>query len=427
MSNPNYRKFFFGQTTSLVGTWMQTTAQSWLVFTLTHSATDIGFVVALQTLPVLLLGPYGGVIADRVNKRRLMILLQSLMGVQAAILAVLSLTHVVTYLDVCMLAVVLGLNNCFENPSRQAFVLEMVGTDDLRNAVSLNSTMNNVARAVGPAVAGVLIAAFGEGWCFALNAVSFVAVVGSLVTMDVTKLKPSQPTIRAKGQLREGFRYVAKTPTLLFPLIMMALVGMLAYEFQVTLPIVAGTVFHGSSAVYGLLMASMGIGAVIGGLWSAAQGKTGVRAMIRAAFIFGAAMSFAALAPVLAVALIALALVGFASVSFLSMANSTLQLGTDPQMRGRVMALWAVAFIGSTPIGGPLIGWITSVAGARVGLGVGASSCFVAAIIGWIAVRRYRSREESHHNAVASESETSALEELHQSLSAPYDGQELDS
>jgi MFS family permease len=402
LSNPNYRKFFLGQTTSLIGTWMQTTAQSWLVFTLTHSATDIGFVVALQTLPVLLLGPYGGVIADRVDKRRLMIVLQSMMGVQAAVLAILSITHVVNYLDVCILAVVLGLNNCFENPSRQAFVLEMVGADNLRNAVSLNSTMNNVARAVGPAVAGVLIAAVGEGWCFALNAVSFIAVVGSLVAMDRTKLNPSKPTARAKGQLLEGFRYVAKTPQLAIPLIMMGLVGMLAYEFQVTLPIVAGTVFHGSSAIYGVLMAAMGIGAVIGGLWTAARGKTGVRAMIQASLVFGVCMTFAGLAPVLAVELIAMALVGFASVSFLSMANSTLQLNTDPQMRGRVMALWAVAFMGSTPIGGPLIGWITSLSGARVGLGVGAASCFVAGLIGLFALHRIRGREAAASNEAMS-------------------------
>ena len=399
LSNPNYRKFFFGQTTSLVGTWMQTTAQSWLVFTLTHSATDIGFVVALQTLPVLLLGPYGGVIADRVDKRRLMIVLQSFMGVQAAILAVLSLTHVVNYFDVCVLAVVLGLNNCFENPSRQAFVLEMVGTDNLRNAVSLNSTMNNVARAVGPAVAGIIIAALGEGWCFALNAASFIAVVASLVAMDQSQLHPSVPTIRAKGQLREGLRYVARTPALAIPLVMMALVGMLAYEFQVTLPIVAGTVFHGSSTIYGVLMAAMGVGAIIGGLWTAARGKTGVRAMIRAALIFGVVMTFAALAPVLAVELIALAMVGFASVSFLSMANSTLQLGTAPQMRGRVMALWAVAFMGSTPIGGPLIGWITSAFGARTGLGVGAASCLVAGLIGWLAIRHLRARDPLLHES----------------------------
>jgi MFS family permease len=393
LSNPNYRKYFFGQTTSLIGTWMQTTAQSWLVFTLTHSATDIGFVVALQTLPVLLFGPYGGVIADRVNKRRLMIGLQTLMGLQAATLAILSVLHIVTYLDVCLLAVVLGLNNSFENPSRQAFVLEMVGADHLRNAVSLNATMNNVARAVGPAIAGILIAAVGEGWCFALNAVSFIAVVASLMAMDRATLNPSTPMVRAKGQLREGFRYVARTPKLMLPLIMMGLVGMLAYEFQVTLPVIAGTVFHGSSAIYGVLLAAMGAGAVIGGLWTAARGKTGIRSLSRAALVFGACMMFAVLAPALAIELIAMAFVGFASVSFLSMANSTLQLSTDPQMRGRVMALWAVAFMGSTPIGGPLIGWITSTAGARVGLGVGAGSCFVAGVIGWLAIRHLRSRE----------------------------------
>jgi MFS family permease len=391
LSNHNYRKYFFGQTTSLIGTWMQMTAQSWLVFTLTHSATDIGFVVALQTLPVLLLGPYGGVVADRVDKRKLMIVLQSAMGVQAAILAVLSLTHVVNYLDVCILAIVLGLNNAFENPSRQSFMMEMVGPKDLRNAVSLNSTMNNVARAVGPAVAGVLIASVGEGWCFAINALSFVAVVFSLMIMDLSILTPSVPTERAKGQLREGFRYVAATPKLLYPLIMMALVGMLAYEFQVSLPIVAGRVFHGNSEDYGLLMASMGIGAVIGGLWTASKGKTGTRAITRAAMLFGTFITLAALAPIIGIEFVALALVGFASVSFLSMTNSTLQLQTDPQMRGRVMALWAVAFMGTTPIGGPLIGWIISETNARVGLGVGAVSCFVAAGIGWLTIRHFRS------------------------------------
>jgi MFS family permease len=391
LSNPNYRKYFFGQTTSLIGTWMQMTAQSWLVFTLTHSATDIGFVVALQTLPVLLLGPYGGVVADRVDKRKLMIVLQAAMGVQAAILAVLSLTHMVTYLDVCILAIVLGLNNAFENPSRQSFMMEMVGPKDVRNAVSLNSTMNNVARAVGPAVAGVLIASFGEGWCFAINAVSFVAVVFSLMIMDLTILNPSVPTERAKGQLREGFRYVAATPKLLYPLIMMALVGMLAYEFQVSLPIVAGRVFHGNSEDYGLLTASMGVGAVIGGLWTASKGKTGTRAITRAALLFGTFITLAALSPEIGIEFVALALVGFASVSFLAMTNSTLQLQTDPQMRGRVMALWAVAFMGTTPIGGPLIGWIISETNARVGLGVGAASCFVAAGIGWLTIRHFRS------------------------------------
>ncbi len=392
LSVPNYRRYFTGQAISLIGTWMQTTAQSWLVLVLTGSATDLGIVVALQTLPMLLLGPYGGVIADRVDKRRLMIVLQSMMGVQALILGLLTLTHHVTYTDVCILAVVLGLNNCFENPSRQAFVLEMVGPKDLRNAVSLNSTLVNAARAVGPAVAGVLIATVGEGWCFMLNAVSFVAVVGSLLSMDRSTLKPTPPTARSKGQLREGFRYVARTPDLGVPLLMMALVGCLAYEFQVTLPVFAKTVFHGSAVTYGVMTAAMGIGAVVGGLVTATRGKTGLRAMVLAATVFGVVICFAAVAPDLAVALVALALVGYASVSFLAMGNSTLQLGTEPQMRGRVMAMWSVAFQGSTPIGGPVIGWITAAAGARIGLGTGGLACFAAALIGLWALRHLARR-----------------------------------
>ena len=392
LSNRNYKKYFFGQATSLVGTWMQTTAQAWLVLTLTHSATSLGLVVALQTLPVLLLGPYGGVIADRVDKRRLMVVLQSLMGVQALVLAVLCFTHVVTFVDVCGLAVLLGINNAFENPSRQAFVLEMVGPDDLRNAVSLNSTLVNVARAVGPAVAGVLIATVGEGWCFALNAASFGAVVGSLLAMDVSKLEPAPPAVRSKGQVREGLRYVARTPDLLVPLLMMALVGCLAYEFQVTLPVAAQRVFHGGSETFGIITAAMGLGAVVGGLVTATRGKTGMRAMIVASLVFGAAIAFAAAAPVLVSEFLALLLVGYASISFLAMGNSTLQLATDPGMRGRVMALWSVAFLGSTPIGGPLIGWITASAGARVGLGVGALSCLVAGALGLVALRRSRVR-----------------------------------
>ncbi len=392
LANPNYRKYFFGQSTSLVGTWMQSTAQSWLVLVLTHSATAIGVVVALQTLPVLILGPYGGVIADRVDKRRLMIVLQSLMAVQAAVLATFTLLHDVTYLDVCVLAVVLGLNNSFENPSRQAFMLEMVGSDDLRNAVSLNSTMNNAARAVGPAVAGILIAAVGEGWCFVLNAVSFIAVVGSLMVMDQSTLSPSPPAARERGQLRAGFRYVFHTPALLIPLIMMGLVGTFAYEFQVTLPVVASQVFHGGSRAYGFLVTAMGVGAVIGGLVSATRGRVGIAPMVAASTIFAGVLAIASVAPIMAFEMVALALVGFASVSFLAMANSTLQLASDPAMRGRVMALWAVAFLGSTPVGGPLVGLVTSHWGARVGLGVGALSCAVAAAIGFGVVRRSKWR-----------------------------------
>ncbi len=392
LSNRNYRKYFFGQAVSLAGTWMQSTAQAWLVLVLTHSPTNLGFVVALQTLPVLLLGPYGGVIADRLNKRRLMIGLQSMMGLQALVLSVLTLTHVINFAEVCVLAVVLGVNNSFENPARQSFVLEMVGPTDLRNAVGLNSTLQNASRAVGPAIACVLIATVGEGWCFALNALSFVAVIGSLVAMDTAQLRPSEPTQRSRGQVREGLRYVKGEPNLLVPLLMMALVGMLAYEFQVTLPVAAQRVFHGGSETFGVMTSSMGIGAVIGGLVTAARGKTGMHAMVRAALVFGVCILFAALSPVLAVEFVALILVGYTSVSFLSMANSTLQLQTNPTMRGRVMALWAVAFLGTTPIGGPIIGWITEHSSARVGLEVGAASCLLAALLGLWAIRRHRQR-----------------------------------
>ncbi|MHB1087609.1 MAG: MFS transporter [Acidimicrobiales bacterium] len=392
LNNRNYRKYFFGQAISLAGTWMQSTAQAWLVLVLTHSPTNLGIVVALQTLPVLLLGPYGGVIADRLNKRRLMIGLQSMMGLQAVVLSVLTLTHVINFAEVCVLAVVLGINNSFENPARQSFVLEMVGPTDLRNAVGLNSTLQNASRAVGPAIAGVLIATVGEGWCFALNALSFVAVIGSLMTMDTSQLRPSEPTARSRGQVREGLRYVRGEPNLLVPLLMMALVGMLAYEFQVTLPVAAQRVFHGGSETFGVMTSSMGLGAVIGGLVTAARGKTGMRAMVRAALIFGVCILFAALSPVLVVEFVALILVGYTSVSFLSMANSTLQLQTSPTMRGRVMALWAVAFLGTTPIGGPIIGWITEHSSARIGLEVGAASCLLAAMLGLWAIRRHRQR-----------------------------------
>ncbi|HLI42925.1 MAG TPA: MFS transporter [Acidimicrobiales bacterium] len=388
LSVPNYKRYFFGQSTSLVGTWMQSVAQSWLVYTLTRSSTAIGFVIALQTLPVLVLGPYGGVIADRVDKRRLMVVLQSLMGVQALVLGLLTVFHVVRFWELCLLALVLGLNNTFENPARQSFVLEMVGPDKVRNAVSLNSTTVNAARAVGPAVAGVLIASVGVGVCFLVNAASFVAVVYSLVSMDTAALQPSPPAHRAKGQLREGFRYVAREPRLGVPLLMMAIVGTLSYEFTVTLPVVAKQTFHGGATTFGFLTASMGIGAVVGGLVTATRGRTGLRTLTVAASAFGVMILLAAVSPVLGLEIVALAAVGWTSVTFLASGNSTLQLQADPSMRGRVMALWSVAFLGSTPVGGPLVGWIVAAASARVGLAVGGVAALGAGAIGLAAMAR---------------------------------------
>jgi MFS family permease len=388
LSVPNYRRYYGGQSISMIGTWMQMTAQAWLVLSLTHSSTWLGVVVALQTLPVLILGPYGGVIADRVNKRKLMIVLQSAMGVQALALGLLTVSGVVTVWEIGILAALLGLNNAFENPARQSFMLELVGPEHLRNAVSLNSVLVNVARTIGPAVAGVLIATVGDGVCFLVNAGSFVAVVASLTSMERGTLSPTQPTPRARGQLREGLRYIRATPQLAVPLIMMGVAGCLTYEFQVTLPVMADRGLNVGATGFGFMTASMGLGAVVGGLMVAARGKTGLRPLVLAASGFAVAMTMATLAPDLALELVALALAGAASISFMSTGNSTLQLNSAPEMRGRVMSLWFVAFQGSTPVGGPIVGWLMAVIGPRAGLGLGAITVLLVALGGLVALRR---------------------------------------
>ena len=388
LSIPNYRRYYGGQAISLTGTWMQMTAQAWLVLSLTHSSTALGVVIALQTLPVLLLGPYGGVIADRVDKRKLMIALQTVMGVQALVLGLLTVTGVVRVWEIAALAAILGFNNAFEAPARQSFMLELVGTEHLRNAVSLNSVLVNVARAIGPAVAGILIATVGDGVCFLANAASFVAVVASLGTMNVSALRPSPPTARARGQLREGFRYIRGRRELAVPLLMMAAVGCLTYEFQVSLPVMASRGLHAGATGFGFMTGAMGAGAVAGGLMVAARGKTGLRPLVAAAWMFGVAVALATLAPSLGLELVALALAGGASISFMATANSTLQLNSAPSMRGRVMSLWFVAFQGSTPIGGPIVGSVMGVLGARAGLGLGAVTCIVVALAGMITLRR---------------------------------------
>lgn len=399
---PNYRRYFCGQAVSLIGTWMQMTAQAWLVLTLTHSATMLGLVVALQALPVLLLGPYGGVVADRVDKRRLMVVLQALMGIQALILGVLTVTGEVRFWQVAVLAVALGANNAFESPCRQSFILEMVGPGALRNAVSLNSVLMNAARTIGPAIAGVLIATVGLGVCFLLNSVSFIAVIGSLVTLHRPALRPTAPVARERGQLREGLRYASRTPELTIPLVMMVFIGMLAYEFQVTLPVLAHQVFHQGAAVFGLMTASMGVGAVVGGLYTAARGRTGLRPLLIAASAFGVLILALSAAPTLPVALVLLLFVGAASVSFTAISNTTLQLASAPNMRGRVMSLWLVAFQGSTPLGGPIIGWVCAWAGPRVGLGVGGVTCVLVALAALLFLRsRPRPARRAGYRAAA--------------------------
>jgi MFS family permease len=388
LENPNYKRYFFGQALSLIGTWMQMVAQSWLVLTMTGSAVAVGVVVALQTAPVLLLAPYGGVVADRADKRKLLVGLQSSMALQALALGLLTIFGAVQFWEICALALLLGLNSSFEVPTRQSFILEMVGRDSVRNAVSLNSVIVNAARAVGPAIAGVLIAVVGEGVCFVINFGSFVAVIFSLVSMDSSLLLPSAPALRARGQLREGLAYVRRTPDLALPLMMMAMIGTLTYEFPVSLPVLAKHTFGLGSAGYGFMTAAMGLGAATGGLVTAARGRTGLRAAVLASAAFGVCVTAAALAPSITLELFALFLVGAGSISFVSVGNSTLQLGADPSMRGRVMSLWSVAFQGSTAIGGPIVGGIIAVTGARAGLLVGGVTCFAAAAVGGLYLRR---------------------------------------
>src|SRR5664279_1779834 len=305
-------------------------------------------------LPVLLLGPYGGVVADRVDKRRLMMALQSMMGLLALALGLLTVTGALRLWQVYLLALLLGLNNA----------------------------LVNAARAVGPAVAGILIATVGVGVCFLVNAVSFAALVYSLLSMDTAALSPTPPAVRRKGQLREGLRYVRRTPALGVPLLMMALIGTLAYEFQVVLPVVARDAFHGDASTYGFMTSAMGVGAVVGGLITATRRRTGLRPLTVGAAAFGLLILAAAAAPSLPVELVALTFVGAASVSFLAVGNSTLQLTALPTMRGRVMALWAVAFMGSTPIGGPIAGWVSEAGGGRAGLVLGGIACLLAALLG---------------------------------------------
>ena len=367
----NYRLFFGGQLVSMAGTWMQTVAQSFLVLDLTHSGTQLGLTTAARFLPVFLFGPAGGLFADRADKRRVLFVTQSLAGLLAGAFAVLTATHEMRLWTVYLLAIALGFVNVFDNPARQTFISEMVPEEDLANAVTLNSVSMNMARVLGAALGGVFAAVLGLALCFAFNAVSYLAVVASLAAMSTAGLFPARRVARERGQIRQGLRYVRGTPELLIPLIMIAVIGTLAWEFQVSLPLMASKVFGGGAAAYGMMASVMGAGAVVGGLVSAAKTRPRARSLCVAAIGWGVAILLAAMAPTMPLELAALVFVGYGSITFNSMAKTTLQLAATPTMRGRVMALWGLAWLGSTPIGGSIVGWIGQDAGARWSLVVG--------------------------------------------------------
>jgi MFS family permease len=384
----NYRLFFFGQLISVAGTWMQTVAQSFLVLDLTHSGTQLGLTTAARFLPMFAFGPLGGVFADRMDKRRVLLVTQSLAALLAGAFAVLIATGSIRLWTVYLLAVALGFVNVFDNPARQSFISEMVSARDLANAVTLNSVSMNMARVFGAALGGVIAAALGLALCFGCNALSFIAVLISLVAMRKSELFSAKRVARRKRQVREGLAYVRSTPELLIPLLLITVVGTLAWEFQVTLPLMARGVFHGGAAAYGVMASVMGAGAVVGGLISAARPRPRARALGVAATGWGIAILAAAVAPNMPLELAALVFVGYGSITFNSFAKTTLQLAAKPEMRGRVMALWALAWLGSTPIGGPIVGWVGQVAGARWSLVIGGLPTLVCGLLAFPALTR---------------------------------------
>jgi MFS family permease len=384
---PNFRRFVAGQSISLIGSWTETVAQALLVLQLTNSAKAVGFVTATRYLPVLLLTPYAGLVVDRSSKRQLLIATAGLLAVSSVIQGALVLSGAINVWWIYVLALSFGTLSALDNPARQAFIPEMVGQGLIRSAVTLNSTFVNVGRAVGPVVAAVLISTIGIGWCFIINAVSFAAVLYALLTMRVADLYPVSPVKAGKNQLLAGFRYALGIPEIIGPIAMMALIGTFTYEFEVSLPLFARVSLEGSDITYSWLIGAFGTGSVLGGLYCMWRPAIGNRRLQRAALLYAAAMAATALAPSVQIAVLLLVVVGMASIVFITTGNSTIQLASSPQYRGRVTALWSTAFLGSTPVGAAIIGLI-DVVSPRLALGAGAAACLLAAAVGAYFARR---------------------------------------
>jgi MFS family permease len=384
----NYRLFFLGQLVSLTGTWMQQVAQDWLVLRLTDRALPVGITTALQFLPVLLFAAWGGLAADRVDKRRLLAATQAAMGTLALVLGVLTLTGSVRLWMVYLLAFLLGCATAFDMPARQAFVTEMVGSDQVSNAVALNSAVVNSARVVGPAAAGVLIATVGIAPAFLLNAVSYLAVIAGLLAMDPAELHRRAPAPRAGGQVRAGLRHVWATPVLRSTLLLVAVVGTLGVNTRVVLPLLARFTFQTGPGGYGLLASVAAAGSVVGALAVASRARPTRRLLLGSAAALGVVSLAAAAAPTFGWELAALVPLGVATITFLATANSTLQLASSPQLRGRVMALYGIVFLGSTPLGSVVVGWLAERYGPRSGLVLGGVASLVAVAVALLAGSR---------------------------------------
>ncbi|HEX8768726.1 MAG TPA: MFS transporter [Jatrophihabitans sp.] len=378
----NYRLYFFGQLISLTGTWAQWIAQDWLVLRLTNSGTALGIVTALQFAPALLLSLYGGALADRGNKRKLMLTTQAGMGIAALVLGVLDVSGVIALWHVLVLAGVVGVFSALDGPIRQAFVVEMVGPTDLPNAVALNSTTFNLARIVGPAIAGLVISVFGTGWVFLGNAMSSLAVLAGLSLMRSADLFASDPVRRKSGQYRAAIRYVRTRSDLVLPMLLMLIIGTFGMNYQITIALLAKQVFHRGADSYGLLSTMLAIGATLGALAATTRRTRPTRLfLIGAALAFSLAEMLAALMPSFGLTAIALIPAGFTMIAMAQAANATVQLGVDPTMRGRVMGLYILCFMGGTPVGAPIVGWVAELFGPRWGMFGGGLICLVATLV----------------------------------------------
>ncbi|GLY69179.1 MFS transporter [Amycolatopsis taiwanensis] len=388
----NYRLFFSGQVISNIGTWMQRIAQDWLVFRLSgNDPLALGIAVALQFLPTLVLSLWAGVLADRVDKRRLCVMIQSGMATQALVLGLLDVSGVVTLWQVYLLCLVLGALSALDVPARQAFVAEMVGPKQIPAAVALNSSVFNLARIVGPAIAGFAITWLGTGWMFLANAVSTLAVIAGLLLMNPDQLLRSPAVERAKGQLREGLTYVRGRADLMAVMTLMFFVSTFGITFFTSLAIVAGNVFGTQADGYGLLSTLLAVGSFTGSLMAARRGARGrprVELLVGSAFGLGAIEVVAGFMPTYLVFGLALIPLGFATITFLNTANTLVQTSVSPEMRGRVMGIYVLVMIGGNPVGGPMVGWMASTFGGRSPFWIGGVISVAAAVAGAVILAR---------------------------------------
>ena len=384
----NFRLFFGGQLISQVGNWLTLVAQTLLVYHLTHSGVALGALAAAQFGPVLLLGPWAGLVADRSDKRRLLMIVQTIAMAQSFTLAALAFSGNPSVLAIYAVALVGGVTVAFDNPARRAFVNEMVAEEDVQNAVSLNSALMTSSRVIGPALAGVLIATVGFGWCFLVDAVSYIAVLFALYRMRVSELRRPPVTPKAKRQIREGLRYARRVPELWVPLVMMAVVGTLSYNFQTVFPLFASRDLHGDGTTFTILFAVVSVGALVGALRTARRTTSNVRSVAMASLGYGCAMALMAIVPNQWLAYVVGVGLGVASITFLVSSTAIVQLESAPEMRGRVLALQAMLFLGSTPIGGPIVGWVSDQFGARYAIALGAVAALGAGAWGLVKARR---------------------------------------